>query len=389
MIETRTYYCDFHIHIGRSQGRPVKMAAAPSLTLSNVLDFARSEKGLDIITIIDGVCSGVLQEFNHLEHLGIVEAMPGGGYRHENGLVVFLGAEVEVEGPNGGHAHFGCWFGSIHAASEFQTYLSTVQKNPSLSSQKAYVDAFTLQDKVHQFGGLFVVHHAFTPHKGLYGNCVRQWGDMLNPDQVDALELGLSADSDMADCLTELSNVTYLSNSDAHSLGKIAREYNKLRLLAPTFEEVRLALHRKDGRRIEENFGLHPLLGKYHRTYCKECSRLWIPGASTCVCKSSRSVMGVYDRLLEIRDRNEPIHPEHRPSYTYQIPLEFIPGLGPKMMEKLMDAFGTEMNVLHRVSVDALSAVVGEKLARLIDSARTGSIQIQSGGGGIYGKLQV
>ena len=52
--------------------------------------------------------------------------------------------------------------------------------------------------------------------------------------------------------------------------------------------------------------------------------------------------------------------------------LDFIPGLGPKSMEKLLVAFGTEMNILHEVTLEQLMEIVPEKLAVYIDSARKG-----------------
>lgn len=383
------YFADFHIHIGRSFGKPVKMAAAPSLTLEGVLQHAKETKGLDLITIIDGVTSGVLQEIRELIARSRLVAVPGGGYEYENGLRVLLGAEVETAGPRGGAAHFGAWFGGVDEAGEFLHWLSMVQRNTSLSSQRAHADAFKLQDVVKEIGGLFVVHHAFTPHKGLYGNCVDHVSEMVDPHQVDALELGLSADTDMADCLEELAQTTFLSNSDAHSLPKIAREYNELLLVQGSFAEVAKALRRTDDRRVESNYGLMPALGKYHRTYCLGCGEHWVEGKSVCQCGSTKHVMGVFDRLREIQTRATPVHPAHRPPYVHQIPLQFIPGLGPKSFQRLIQAFGTEMNVLHRATADELAEVVGELLAQRIFAARAGRVEVVSGGGGIYGRLLV
>ena len=381
------YFADFHIHVGRSKGQPVKMAAARNLTIEAVLREARERKGLDIITLIDGVCTNVLSELTELVAQGRLRELAGGGYEFENGLTVFIGSEVEIGGPSGGAAHFGCWFPTVSAAADFHGWLTTVQTNPSLSSQRARTDAYTLQNETTGRGGLFIVHHAFTPHKGIYGNCVSRLTDMVDMTLVDALELGLSADSDMADCLNELKDITFISNSDAHSAAKIAREYNALFVDTPTFEEVGLALRRQRGRFVSANFGLHPALGKYHRSRCAKCGEVFAVQSVGCSCGSTRSVIGVYDRLLQIRDTNVPAHPSHRPPYHYQVPLEFVPGLGPKSLARLLDAFGTEMAVLNQVPVDAMSAVVGEQLAGLIHRSRSGDVQFLEGGGGVYGKL--
>ncbi|TXK86265.1 TIGR00375 family protein, partial [Parageobacillus sp. SY1] len=73
--------------------------------------------------------------------------------------------------------------------------------------------------------------------------------------------------------------------------------------------------------------------------------------------------------------------------YIYQVPLEFIPGLGPKTYEKLLARFGTEMYVLHQATEEELKQSIGEKLAKLIILARRGELSIQAGGGGKYGKI--
>ncbi len=48
----------------------------------------------------------------------------------------------------------------------------------------------------------------------------------------DFLELGLSADSDMADTIEELENIPFLTNSDAHSPWphRLGREFNELEI---------------------------------------------------------------------------------------------------------------------------------------------------------------
>ncbi len=91
--------------------------------------------------------------------------------------------------------------------------------------------------------------------------------------------------------------------------------------------------------------------------------------------------MGVYDRIEVIKDKPVTKSPKTRPEYIYQIPLTFIPGLGSKTIDKLLNHFGTEMDILHKVSKDDIEAVIGNKAAENIIKARTGSVKIQEGGG--------
>ena len=265
-------------------------------------------------------------------------------------------------------------------------------RNMTLSTQRADISAYTLLDIVEKYHGFLMPAHVFTPHKSFYGNCTDRLEKIFKEkySRIFAIELGLSSDTFLADEISELENKTFVTNSDAHSLPKIAREYNKMLLEDISFEEVKKALKGEDGRKILVNYGLDPKLGKYHRTYCEVCNKNIVgePPVTTCdTCDSRNITMGVYDRIEQIKDKKETHSPENRPPYIYQIPLNFIPGVGGKTIEKLLDHFTTEMTILHRVSKDDIEAVVGEKTANLVIQARSGKMHIQAGGGGVYGKV--
>jgi PHP family Zn ribbon phosphoesterase len=88
-----------------------------------------------------------------------------------------------------------------------------------------------------------------------------------------------------------------------------------------------------------------------------------------------------------IKDKKETKSPANRPPYVYQVPLNFIPGVGGKTIDKLLDNFETEMNILHKATKDDIEAVVGEKIAENLVNAREGNMHVHSGGGGVYGKI--
>ena len=79
--------------------------------------------------------------------------------------------------------------------------------------------------------------------------------------------------------------------------------------------------------------------------------------------------MGVLDRIEIIKDKETTKSPSFRPPYIYQIPLTFMPGLGGKTIDKLLNNFETEMNILHKLSEDDIEAVVGKKVAKNIIAA--------------------
>lgn len=134
-----------------------------------------------------------------------------------------------------------------------------------------------------------------------------------------------------------------------------------------SFEELMKAIKNEDGRKILANYGLDPKLGKYHRTYCEKCNKRIdgeMPVTKCDTCNSTNITMGVLDRIEIIKDKKETKSPEFRSPYIYQIPLSFIPGVGNKIINKLLENFETEMNILHKLSFDDIEAVCGAKIAR-------------------------
>ena len=64
-----------------------------------------------------------------------------------------------------------------------------------------------------------------------------------------------------------------LTNSDAHSLPRIGREVNLMRMEQVNFRELVLALKSESGRGILANYGVWPALGRYFRSYCESCDQ--------------------------------------------------------------------------------------------------------------------
>ncbi|UJF31206.1 endonuclease Q family protein [Paenibacillus hexagrammi] len=386
-----SYYVDLHIHIGRTEkGNAVKISAANDLTFFHIAHEASERKGIQMIGIIDCHSPTVQEEIEIYLDRGEMAELQGGGIQYKD-TVIMLGSEIEVRDPGMGPAHLLAYMPNLQVMQDFTSFMKRHMKNVELSSQRIYVDARTLQEEVIGRGGILIPAHIFTPHKSVYGSSSTRMEHLLDLNRIAAVELGLSADSEMAGLISELDRYTFVTNSDAHSLGKIGREYNEMRMAEPNFEELVKALARQEGRGVAANYGLNPRLGKYHRTYCGQCESILdesVTAVERCLyCGSGKIVRGVMDRILSLADREEPSIPDYRPPYNYQVPLEFIPGLGKKKMNLLLSEFGTEMNVLHRASFQELSVVVGEELAGYIVMAREGRLQLEVGGGGRYGKV--
>ncbi len=396
MIEA---FADLHIHIGRSENNhPIKITAAKSLNFANIAKECNERKGINIAGIIDCASPYVIEDIEKFLKTGDAYEIEDGGIIYKDKVCIILGSEIETSeiGLDGqcGSAHNLCYFPHLQDIKMFSLEMSKHIKNITLSSQRANISAYELIDVVKKYNGILIPAHCFTPHKSFYGNCTDRLEKIFKDKYKDiiAIELGLSSDTFLADKISELENKTFLTNSDAHSLPKIAREYNKILLEDISFKEFLKALKNEDGRKVLANYGLDPKLGKYHRTYCETCNKV-IPGNAPVfkcdTCDSSNITMGVYDRIEVIKDKEKTISPKSRPDYIYQIPLGFIPGLGPKAINKLLDVFGTEMNILHNVSMDDLESVVGIKNATNIVNARNGNVNVNTGGGGVYGKIEL
>ena len=390
-------FADLHVHIGRSEnGKPIKITAARSLNFANIAKECAERKGINIVGIIDCASPYVIEDIENFLKTGDAYELEDGGIIYKDKVCILLGSEVETseKGRNGkcGAAHNVCFFPHLSDIKGFSNEMSKHIKNITLSTQRSNVSGYELIDIVEKYNGILIPAHIFTPFKSYYGNCTDRLKDIFKEkyDKIFAVELGLSSDTYLADMISELEDKTFVTNSDAHSLPKIAREYNKMLVNDISFKEVVKALKNEDGRKILANYGLDPKLGKYHRTHCDNCDstiETKEPVEICPKCGSDKVTFGVFDRIELIKDKETTQSPANRPPYIYQIPLTFIPGVGGKTIEKLLDNFETEMNILHKLSEDDIESVVGEKVAKNIVNAREGKMKVEAGGGGNYGKV--
>ena len=391
-------FADLHVHIGRSEsGKPIKITAARSLNFANIAKECESRKGIQVVGIIDCASPYVIEDIEKFLQKGEAYELKDGGIIYKDKVCILLGSEVETseKGRNGkcGSAHNVCFFPYLKDIKSFSEEMSRHIKNITLSRQRSALSGYDLIDIVEKYNGILIPAHVFTPYKSYYGNCTDRMKDIFKEkyDKVFAVELGLSSDTYLADMISELENKTFVTNSDAHSLPKIAREYNKMLVEDISFKEVVKALKGEDGRKVLTNYGLDPKLGKYHRTYCDNCNSVIDTKNPVSVCPncgSDKVTFGVFDRIELIKDKPNSKSPKNRPKYIYQVPLGFVPGVGGKTIDKLLNTFGTEMNILHLLSKDDIEAVVGSKVADKIEDARTGNCVVHAGGGGNYGKIE-
>ncbi|MEA4923913.1 MAG: endonuclease Q family protein [Syntrophomonadaceae bacterium] len=382
------YFADLHIHIGSAGGKAVKITASRRLDLNTVIFEDAPRKGLDIVGVVDAGSTLVAAEIGEMISAGKLKELEQGGLLASNDVLLVPACEVESrEG-----VHLISYLPNLDAIKQWQKYFRSRVHNLQLSTQRVDAGFLDIMDLSRELGGIFCPAHAFTPHKGIYG----MWTDKLvntigsQVDRVQALEIGLSADTEMADRLQETGRFTCLSNSDAHSSANVGREYNLLQIRAKNFEEVQWCIEKMDGRRVLANYGLHPRLGKYHRTSCPLCGRISTeePPVFSCPdCGNSKVIMGVYDRITAIQDYDQAHHPPERPPYYYRIPLQNLPGIGPKLYNALLQNFPNEIEVMEQTPLEDIARIAGKKAAAAIRRMRCGELSITPGGGGKYGKV--
>ena len=392
-------FADLHVHIGRSElGKPIKITGARNLNFANIAKECVEKKGIQVVGIIDCASPYVIEDIERFLQNGDAYELKDGGIIYKDKVCILLGSEVETTevGRNGksGAAHNVCFFPYLKDIKAFSKEMSNHIKNITLSTQRSNVSGYELIDIVEKYSGILIPAHIFTPHKSYYGNCVNSLQDVFKEkyDKICAVEWGLSSDTFLADTISELEGKTFVTNSDAHSLPRIAREYNKMEVEDINFKEIVKALKGEDGRRVLANYGLDPKLGKYHRSFCEDCNdSIEIDEVAVVCprCKGKNITFGVFDRIELIKDKKETESPESRPPYIYQVPLSFIPGVGGKTIDKLINHFETEMNILHKAGKDDIEAVAGEKVANSIYKACHGETKVHSGGGGVYGKIKL
>ena len=308
-----------------------------------------------------------------------------------------------------------------------------------------------LVDIITDFGALIGPAHAFTPFKAIfrqnkYATLEQCYQDAVK--KVKFLELGLSANTDLADKLNSLKNISFLSNSDAHSESprSLGREFNKVKMENPSFDELALALERKNQRKIEQNVGLHPKLGKYYNMFCNKCRRRVLFGKSektrnslfndyiiseefikilsdnplnarkeyinnvskgkiacpACKEKINKNIkikLGVSERIDVISTSIEPIHPNHRPPYINAVPLiDIIRAVKKiksttsvtvlKSYEKILNELGTEFDILIDKEIEEIKKF-DENIGTVIEAIRKNKVKYTPGGGGTYGQIQL
>jgi len=246
--------------------------------------------------------------------------------------------------------------------------------------------------------------HIWTPWFGLLGS-------MSGFDSVDeafkdqtknihALETGLSSDPAMNWRLSKLDRYSLVSFSDSHSFWpwRIGREATLFELNELSYNNLINALRTKQG--LTGTIEVDPGYGKYHFDGHRNCNVCLSPKESMkmnkiCPKCGKALTIGVEHRVEKLADRPMGFKPENAKEFHKLIPTSEIIakllncGIATKKVwaefDKLINAFGNDLNILLNASEDELRKVTNEKIAEMLIKNRNGQIEIQPGYDGEYG----
>ncbi len=413
------YATDLHIHSLHSIGVSKRM------TIPNIVKGSL-KKGIDIIG------TGDVTQPDWLKHLETSLISSDNGYTYDGAHFILT---VEFEDRDA--IHHVVLLPDFESVYEIRKMVSPY--SPNLNHEwggrpRVNLDAESIAAYVRDVDGLIGPAHAFTPYRsifreGKFDSLVACYGE--ETQHIHFLELGLSADSAIADYIPELRSLTYICSSDAHSPSpdKIGREFVTFKMEDSSYSELEKAIKRIGGRGPILNAGLDPQLGKYYLSFCSKCRRTIIvedgegpPSYDDyniyifcsnrterkklledihnrkvkCPVDGKNLRLGVRDRAMMLGDgTSKP--PSHRPPYLHIPPLldmiQVVSGVKSKstktvrtLYEKLITEFDDEVNVLTQVQVSDISKS-SPKLGKIIGAYRTGDVSYRPGGGGRYGEI--
>ncbi len=253
---------------------------------------------------------------------------------------------------------------------------------------------------------VFIPAHIWTPHFSLFGansgfDTIEEcFGDMAR--HIHALETGLSSNPAMNWRLSALDGFALVSNSDAHSPGKLAREANLFDTVL-SYPHVARALDGRDADAFKGTLEFFPEEGKYHfdgHRACKLClDPADTPADGRCPVCGGKLTIGVLHRVEQLADRDEGFAPLHARRFESLVPLPEVLAAstgwsptskkGTALYAHLLKELGPELTVLREAPVDDIEAAAGAAVAEGVRRLRAGEVRVAPGYDGEYGKVSI
>ena len=250
---------------------------------------------------------------------------------------------------------------------------------------------------------VYVPAHIWTPHFSLFGafsgfDTIEECFEDLTP-HIRVLETGLSSDPPMNWRVAALDRFHLISNSDAHSPGKLGREAN---LFDIELSYQNLAGAIQEGKGLAGTIEFFPEEGKYHFDGHRKCGLCISPRETAgygnkCPVCGKKITIGVLNRIEQLADREEGfVLPTGRP-FESLVPLPEVIGASmgisaagkkaAETYERMTGALGPEFAILREVPVEDIRKAAGPLVAEGIRRLREGKVKRTPGFDGEYGKI--
>jgi uncharacterized protein (TIGR00375 family) len=252
---------------------------------------------------------------------------------------------------------------------------------------------------------LVVPAHAWTPWFSVFGS--HSGFDSLEEcfaeeiGHIRAIETGLSSDPAMNWRWPALDRLALISNSDAHSPRKLAREANVLDC-EPTYRAVTEAFLSRDPDKFLFTIEFFPEEGKYHLDGHRNCRVRWRPAETKgrgglCPVCGGKVTVGVLHRVEELATEPPGRVPARAVPSRHLVPLEEILaqalGVGPaakavsEEYDRLTGLLRSELYILLDASAEELKRAATDAVADSVLNIRRENVRVEAGYDGVYGKI--
>jgi len=392
------YIADLHLHSKYSR------ATSPQSDLDGFAKWAKI-KGIDLLAVPDWTQPNWRKSLKNK-----LKPAPGkpGVFVYKDVYFV-LGTELSCiykKGDKTRKIHLLVYVPSLHSADKISNYLDKHDFNVVSDGRPILgIDAQDLVKIILELEpkALIVPAHIWTPWFSLYGSksgfnsLAECFGNEAK--YIYAFETGLSADPLMCYGVSDLDNLTIISNSDAHSPQKLGREATFFKGKI-SYDNLYNALKNN---KVVKTLEFYPQEGKYYFDGHRKCEICFHPKKSLkykkiCpVCKKPLT-LGVMHRVLDLTDKTKAQIKQtkkNKPSFQRLVPLPEIiaqvydMGVNTKTVnqvyDKIIKQFKNEFNVLLKKPLSDLPP----NLRLAIKKVRAGKVDIAPGFDGQYGQVKI
>ena len=395
------FYADLHIHSKYSR------ATSKSCNLEELALWAR-KKGLSLISTGDFTHPAWYNEIKEK----LVPAGSGVFKLKDSDVKFLLSVEISTiykKGDKTRKVHHIVFVPDFKSADNFRRKLAAIGNISSDGRPILGLDSRDLLEIVLESGeGSYIIPaHIWTPWFSVLGSrsgfdSIKDcYGDLA--DHIFAVETGLSSDPEMNRRVSFLDKYRMVSNSDAHSPSKLAREATVFDTDVDYFA-VSKAL--QTGKGYVGTVEFFPEEGKYHEDGHRKCNVCLSPEETVklkniCPVCGKPLTIGVMHRVNELADRKAGnlIIPQTAGKVFSLVPLEEIlseimqTGVSSNAVsnayENLIKKAGPELSILTEAPLEEItkyhSPLLGEAILRL----RQGKVIRQAGYDGEYGTIKL